>query len=773
MTGTAILEVRDLHVSFEGGRRAAPLPVVRGVDLTLRAGEVLGLVGESGAGKSVTALSVLGLPPPGAVVRGSVRLLGTELVGLPVRDLARQRGRRIAMVFQDPLTAFTPVLRIGDQIGEAVRIHQRPRPTRESARLRAVELLESVGVPEPGRAARAYPHELSGGLRQRAMIAMAIANRPDVIVADEPTSALDVTVQAQVLNALATAREATGAALLLVSHDLGVIAGAADRVAVMYAGRIVESAPVDELFAHPRMPYTRGLIGSVPRLDGVTPLTPVPGTPPAPGAAGPGCSFAPRCPLANEHCERAEPRLTEVNEAPVANGSPARGTGAREVSKRTGGEEGDASRQVGGVEGGASGPASGVEGDTSGPDPRGAHLVACFRGDAVARHTVDELFPASVASGPDGRVEGGAEPVLRITRLAKSYPLPRRAAVRLWGRRSVDADALHAVERADLDIRRGETVGLVGESGAGKSTTLAEVIALATPQAGRIEILGHDTAALRRADVRHLRGRVQLVLQDPMAGLDPRMTVDAIIAEPLRAQRAAKEHIAARIPELLRQVGLDPSAAGRYPHEFSGGQRQRIAFARALAVQPELLLLDEPVSALDVSVQAGILDLLRRLKRELGPACLFVSHDLAVVRQIADRLVVMYGGRTVESGGVTEVFTRPRHPYTKALLSAVPLPDPRAERARERIILPGDPPRAGRRSTGCRFRTRCPVYAAAAPQARMLCERETPEPVGKGAADPHVAACHFPYLDDEVPLRRRVASKGHPRFADQFTDPAS
>ncbi|WP_406332813.1 dipeptide ABC transporter ATP-binding protein [Streptomyces sp. NBC_00203] len=759
MTGSAILEVRDLHVSFQGGRRTAPLPVVRGVDLTLRAGEVLGLVGESGAGKSVTALSVLGLPPPGAVVSGSVRLLGTELVGLPVRELARQRGRRIAMVFQDPLTAFTPVRRIGDQIGEALRIHQRPRPGRESARRHAVELLESVGVPEPDRAARAYPHELSGGLRQRAMIAMAIANRPDVIVADEPTSALDVTVQAQVLDALKKARKATGAALLLVSHDLGVIAGTADRVAVMYAGRIVESAPVDELFAHPRMPYTLGLIGSVPRLDGAGTLTPVPGTPPAPGRTGPGCSFAPRCPLADEECERGEPRLVELGGSSAPRKAPASAPAPVPTPTPTPTPTSVSSR-----------PTSRFLPQL--PSPQ-AHLAACLHSDALAKYTAAELFPASAQAGRPGRTAVGAEPVLRITGLAKSYPLPRRSAVRPRGRRSADGDAPHAVERVDLDIRKGETVGLVGESGAGKSTLLAQVIALAAPEAGRIEVLGHDTAALGRAEVRRLRGRVQLVLQDPMASLDPRMTVGAIIAEPLQAQRATKEHIDARIPELLRQVGLDPAAARRHPHAFSGGQRQRIAIARALAVEPDLLLLDEPVSALDVSVQAGILDLLRRLKRELGPACLFVSHDLAVVRQIADRMVVMYGGRTVESGDVTEVFSRPRHPYTKALLSAVPLPDPRAERTRERIILPGDPPGAGRSTTGCGFRTRCPVYQASGPRARELCEQETPEPLGATASNPHVAACHFPYEDDEVPLRRPRASKGHSLFSDRFTDPSS
>ncbi|MFE3186677.1 dipeptide ABC transporter ATP-binding protein [Streptomyces violascens] len=696
MTAATVLDVEDLHVSYAGSSRT-PLPVVRGVGFSLRRGEVLGLVGESGAGKTATALALLGLLPPGARATGSVRLLGTELVGLPVRDLARLRGRRIAMVFQDPLAAFNPAQHIGDQIGEAVRIHQRPRRERELARGRARELLESVGVPDPSRIARSYPHELSGGLRQRAMIAMAIANDPDVIVADEPTSALDATVQAQVLDALENARRATGAALLLVSHDLGVIAGTADRVAVMYAGRIVETAPVDALFARPLMPYTLGLLGSVPRLDAAVPLTPIPGGPPAPGSAGPGCSFAPRCPLAAEACRTEEPEL------------------------------------------------AGSEG----------HLAACVRQGALAGRAAADLFPASA---PSRRTSPGGAPLLRVAGLTKSFPLPGSSGFRLRGK---PAEVRLALERVDLEVRRGETVALVGESGSGKTSTLTEIIALGAPESGTVEIAGYDTSALSRADARQLRGWVQILVQDPMASLDPRMRVADIVAEPLRAQRAPKETIAARVPELLRRVGLDVQDAERRPHQFSGGQRQRIALARALAVRPELLLLDEPVSALDVSVQAGILDLLRRLRDERGPACLFVTHDLAVVRQIADRVVVMYGGRTVESGPVTEVFESPRHPYTRALLSAVPLPDPAAERARARIVLPGEPPGAGERSTGCRFRGRCPVYTALG-EERRLCERETPATTGAGPLGEHTSACHFPYDAKGVPARLRPEPEEHP-----------
>ncbi|MFD4510667.1 dipeptide ABC transporter ATP-binding protein, partial [Streptomyces sp. NPDC058457] len=697
-----VLEVRGLTVAFGGGRRRPAVPVVRGVDLALRPGEVLGLVGESGAGKSLTALSLLGLAPPGARVGGSVRLLGEEVLGRPERELAGIRGRLIAMVFQDPLHAFTPVLRVGDQIAEALRIHERPCPRRETALRRAVELLDFVGLPQPSRAARALPHQLSGGMLQRAMIAMAVANRPAVLVADEPTSALDVTVQAQVLEALAAARRETGAALLLVTHDLGVVAGAADRVAVLYAGRVVETGPVEAVLCRPRMPYTLGLVGSVPRLDARMPPTPVPGTAPAPGTTGPGCPFAPRCPLAEPECRTAEPPLTGVD-------SPSRA-------------------------------------DASAPD---AHEAACRRIPEVRHRSAAELF-GPPASTPDGDVAGGpagdgsADVVLRVSGLGRSYPA---AGVRRRG------PVVRAVEWVDLEVRGGQTLALVGESGAGKSTTLREIASLAAPQAGRVEILGQDTALLSRRAARDLRTAVQFVPQDPVSSLDPRMPVGDIVAEPLHAARVPPAVVAARVPRLLSQVGLRPADADGYPHQFSGGQRQRVAIARALAVGPALLLLDEPVSALDVSVQAGILDLLLRLKRELGPAYLLVSHDLAVVRQLADRVSVMYAGRTVETGGVAEVFGRPQHPYTRALLSAVPLPDPVAERSRRRIVLPGDPGADPRAASGCGFRARCPLQAVLSAAQRRRCAEETPHRRAAGPAAGHTVSCHFPHDEGPGPVR--------------------
>ncbi|MFD5076356.1 dipeptide ABC transporter ATP-binding protein [Streptomyces sp. NPDC058371] len=592
---TPVLEVAGLDVDFDGR------PAVRDVSFSLARGEVLGLVGESGSGKSATALAVLGLLPDNAAVRGSARLDGQELIGAGERALTRIRGSRVAMVFQDPLSAFTPVYRIGDQIAEAVRAHQ--DVSRERARERAVELLDLVGIPEPAVRARAFPHEFSGGMRQRAMIAMAMANEPDVILADEPTTALDVTIQAQVLDVLRTARRETGAAVLLVSHDLGVIAGMADRVAVMHEGRVVESGTADEVFARPREPYTRKLIGAVPRLDDARP--------------------------------RAE-------------------------------------------------------------------------------------LPAG-------------EPVLKVRGLTKTYPLLKGSAFK---RR---VGSVYAVDGIDLDIRRGETLALVGESGSGKSTTLFELLELAAPEGGSVELFGRRLGTLGTSELRALRRRLGIVFQDPMASLDPRMPVGDIIGEPLRTQGADRATVARRIPGLLTQVGLDPAHAERFPHEFSGGQRQRIAIARALSVEPELLVLDEPVSALDVSVQAGVLDLLDRLKTELGLAYLFVSHDLSVVRHIADRVSVVYLGRSVEAGPVEEVFERPRHPYTQALLSAVPLPDPERERARQRtrILLAGDPPSPTRRYEGCRFRARCPLYTGLAEEERKRCAHDVPVLEGDGAA------CHF------------------------------
>ncbi|GCD33803.1 oligopeptide ABC transporter ATP-binding protein OppF [Streptomyces chrestomyceticus JCM 4735] len=672
----AALDIRGLDVEFPGPR--GPRHAVRGVDLTLRRGEVLGLVGESGSGKSTVALAAMGLLPGSTRVAGSVRLDGTELVGAGDAALSRLRGRRIGMVFQDPLSALTPVHRVGDQIAEALRTHQ--DLSREKAARRAVELLDLVGIPDPRARAAAYPHQFSGGMRQRALIAMAIANDPEVILADEPTTALDVTVQAQVLDVLRTAQRETGAALLLVSHDLGVIAGMADRVAVMYAGRVVESAPAQELFDAPRMPYTAGLLAAVPSIEAVpgrTRLVPVPGTPPDADGLPSGCAFAPRCPLADDACRTAEPALLAVG---------------------------------------------------AGSD----HTVACFK----EPHRAERALPAAETYEPPAAEGRDHLPhVLRVRGLTKTFPVRGGTVFR---RRT---GSVYAVDGVDLDIRSGETLGLVGESGSGKTTTLLEILSGTAPEGGHVELLGQDVRTLDRAGRRGLRGAVQIVFQDPMSSLDPRMPVGELVAEPLRAQRVAKDTIAARVPEVLELVGLSAGDAERYPHQFSGGQRQRIGIARALAVRPRLLVLDEPVSALDVSVQAGVLNLLADLRDELGLSYLFVSHDLSVVRHVADRVSVMYLGRTVEHGPAGSVFGAPRHPYTRALLSAVPVPDPARERARERVLLPGDPPSPAERVTGCGFRGRCPLFATLGPDQQARCETQAPSLTAHGPG--HTSACHF------------------------------
>ncbi|MDT0412458.1 ABC transporter ATP-binding protein [Streptomyces sp. DSM 41979] len=706
-----LLSVRDLTVSFRGGAEEA----VRGVSFELRRGEVLGLVGESGSGKSLTALAVLGLPPGGARVSGSVRLDGTELVGAPSRELDRVRGRRIAMVFQDPLSAFTPVYRIGEQLAEAVRVHT--PVSKAVAAERAVELLDLVGIPEPRRRAEAFPHEFSGGMRQRAMIAMAVAHDPDVLLADEPTTALDVTVQAQVLDVLRTAREATGAALLLVSHDLGVIAGTADRVAVMYAGRLVESAPVDELFARPAMPYTLGLLGAVPRPG--APLVPLPGTPPRPGARPDGCPFAPRCPLATDECRRHEPELT-----PLAGGGPGRGVACLRPEEVVGRTPGEIFRR-----GAVSDPSAAVQVAASGP-PAAAPVAASDPSAAVPSAVV----PGAVTDPPAVSHPPADEPVLTVRGLTRTFPLRSPGLLR---RRT---GTVYAVDGVDLDLRAGRTLGLVGESGSGKSTTLDTILSLSAPESGTVDVLGHRADRIDRATRRALRGDVQIVFQDPMASLDPRLPVADLVAEGPRAQGMGGAATDARVRELIGLVGLDPVRdLGRFPHEFSGGQRQRIGIARALAVRPRLLLLDEPVSALDVSVRAGVLDLLGSLRTRFGFASLLVSHDLAVVRHMADDIAVMYLGATVERGPAEEVFARPRHPYTRALLAAAPVPDPPAERARaaRRVLLAGDPPSPTTRVDGCRFRSRCPLYAVLPEADRGRCAGEVP--TGEGGV-----ACHDP-----------------------------
>ncbi|WP_030668835.1 ABC transporter ATP-binding protein [Streptomyces rimosus] len=750
-----VLRVTDLHVTFPG--ETGPVHAVRGLSYAVRPGEVLGVVGESGAGKSAAAQAVLGLLPDGTEVRGSVRLDGRELLGLDDAALSGIRGIGIGMVFQDPLSALTPVYSVGSQLVEALRVHQ--DLSRKAARARAVELLDLVGIPDPHRRADAFPHEFSGGMRQRAVIAMAIANDPRVIVADEPTTALDVTVQAQILDVLKTAREATGAAIVLITHDLGVVAGFADRVQVMYAGRPVEYGTVDDIYYRPRMPYTIGLLAATPRLDGPAgvPLVPIHGTPPSLSSLPPGCPFAPRCPVAEARCRETEP-------APARDTAwgPAQGT-ARDTAWGTEGGHTVACHREGEIAGGSL-PREEIFGSPL-PTPSASANRASVRPnrtDSTPQQGVTQGRRAGTTPPPTTTTPSPTTPspsptppsptptpaILQVTNLTKHFPLTRGTFLK----RTIGT--VRAVDGIDLAIREGETLALVGESGCGKTTTLLEIMDLAAGQAaGTVRLFGRDVRELDRAGRKSLRRDLQIVFQDPAAALDPRMPAGAILAEPLRTHRVPKDRIAARVPELLELVGLAAEDAGRYPREFSGGQRQRIAIARALALEPRLLVLDEPVSALDVSVQAGVLNLLAELKARLRLSYLLVAHDLAVVRHSADRIAVMYLGRIVESGSTAEVFAAPSHPYTRALLSAVPLPDPRKERARTRVLLSGDLPSPADVPSGCRFRSRCPLYATLGAPEQRRCQEDDPllrpvapghRPGDPGAVAPHQSACHHP-----------------------------
>ena len=688
MASEPVISVRDLTVSFAS--EAGTVRAVRGMNFDLYPGKTLGIVGESGSGKSVTSMAIMGLLDKNASVKGSITYHGEELLNKSDFEMSEIRGKGIAMVFQDPLSALTPVFSIGDQIKEALVTHN-PKMTEQQIHDRSIELMNLVGIPDPEGRLKSFPHEFSGGMRQRVMIAMAIANDPDVIIADEPTTALDVTIQAQVLEVLRKAQRETGAAVIFITHDLGVIAGVADDIVVMYAGRPVEKADVDSIFDHPAMPYTMGLLGAVPRSDRErnSRLVPIPGSPMNLVNMPKGCPFAPRCPLATDICHTTEPAMEPVPGRP-------------------------------------------------------GQFVACHRTQEIVSkgltfhdvYTVAEAAKSKFAGVPrDER-----KMVLDVKHMRKTFPLTAGGFLR----RKIGE--VKAVDDVTLDVREGETVALVGESGSGKSTTLMEIMAFKQPQDGEIEMFGTKLEhKMPREKRRELRSSVQYVFQDPMSSLDPRLPIYDILAEPMKVQHYSKEQIRERIGELMRLVELNPDQVDRFPTQFSGGQRQRIAIARALSVNPQLVLLDEPVSALDVSIQAGVINLLEDLQNKLGVAYLFVAHNLSVVRHISSRVAVMYLGRIVESGDTEDVFEHPLHPYTQALISAVPVPDPKAERTRQRIVLEGEVPSPTETFEGCPFMGRCPLMPklSAEQQARCRGERPALRPYDTSRPSGHQVACHF------------------------------
>jgi peptide/nickel transport system ATP-binding protein len=663
-----LLRVRGLRTEF--ATAGGTVRAVNDVSLTVRRGTVLGVVGESGSGKSVTARSIMRMvPEPGRIVAGEILFEGRDLRGLSEEEMRRIRGSEIAMVFQDPQSALNPVMTVGDQIAEALIVHGWRK---RAARARALELLEQVGIPDAAQRIGDYPHQFSGGMRQRVVIAVALAGSPSLLIADEPTTALDVTIQAQILRLLGRLRDELGIAVLMITHDMGVVAETCDDVIVMYGGRVVEQGPVEIVFARQEHPYTADLLKAMPRMDAVdgSRLPAIPGAPPDPAALPDGCAFHPRCRLVQDHC------YTEIPE----------------LLPRVSGQ-----------------------------------AAACWvteRGAPIPAIEVD--VPA------DGRRAAEPTPLLSIEDLRVNVASDRRA---LFGR----PDPVYAVDGVSLSVAAGETLGLVGESGCGKSTLARTVVGINRPSAGTIRVGPDGVDAVTPGGAQVLRSTVQYVFQDPYAALNPRRTVRQSLDEALEMRGVPRAERAAEAGELMRRVGLSDGHLDRYPHAFSGGQRQRIGIARALAVEPRVLICDEPVSALDVSIQAQIINLLESLRDHLGLGYLFIAHDLSVVRHLSDRVAVMYLGKIVETGPVEAVYSAPQHPYTVALMSSSPLPDT-AARLRERIVLGGDLPSPKNPPSGCRFRTRCPIGPLAHPDRTICVDSEPALAVTPGG---QLAACHF------------------------------
>ena len=742
-----VLDIQNLSTHIK--LTSSVVQAVGNIDLHVEAGETLGIVGESGCGKSMTGLSIMGLlPPGGSIVGGSIKLNDRELVGLKDEDLRQVRGNEIAMIFQDPLTSLDPTKTLGYQVAEPVRLHR--NASKAEALDRAVEVLALVGLPRPKERLSDYPHQLSGGLRQRVMIAMALANEPKLLIADEPTTALDVTIQAQILALLRDLKDRLGMAMLLITHDMGVIAGHANRVNVMYAGRVVETAEVNDLFNEMHHPYTQALLASIPQLDqdARKALHAIPGLPPDLAHPPQGCRFAARCTRATDKCREDEPSLAgKTFDHRFSCWHPVDGPLALTVIS----EAGPDAESTGLVASDADSMSQAAAGDNIGyladaPLPGAAPDDGQQTVPGMAEPVTSEE-PAVVAAGlevtPDGRLEvteraveaaatngDGITPLLEIRHLVKEFPVTAGMILQ----RKVAA--VHAISDVSFSVPGGTTFGLVGESGCGKTTVGKVIVALERPNSGAVTLGGVDISKLRGGELRRRRRDLQLMFQDPHSSLDPRMRVGSIIGEPLAVQHlGSKRAQRDRVYELLGEVGLPRNAVERYPHEFSGGQRQRIGLARALTLNPKLIVADEPVSALDVSIRAQVLNLMKRLQASHGLTYVVISHDLAVVKYMADRIGVMYLGKLVELGSGLDIYQRAAHPYTAGLIATIPVPKPTTERAKKGAAIRGELPSPVNPPSGCRFRTRCQF-------AQERCAAEEPKLRSFGPG--HVAACHFP-----------------------------
>jgi len=658
-----LLEVKELSVRIGTGDSA--IRPVDAVSFEIRRGETFALLGESGCGKSMTALALLRLlpQPAGEIVGGSVRLNGDELLSLPENGMRAVRGGRMAMIFQEPMTSLNPVMAIGDQIAESLEQHKGLRGAQ--ARKKVVELLDDVGIPDAARRYGEYPHQLSGGMKQRIMIAIALAGDPDLLIADEPTTALDVTIQAQVLELIRNLQKQRGMAVLLITHDLGVVSEMADRIAVMYAVQLVEQAPRSIFFGQAQHPYSHKLFAALPDSSKrETRLTTIPGTVPLLNQTFYGCRFADRCERAWDVCQSRVPDWFEITP-----------------------EQGE------------------VQG------------VRCHLADSTLSAPASPTVGDAVTAQPARTSTGSQGALLEVDELKVHFPIHKGLFKRVVGQ-------VRAVDGVSLSIAKGQTLALVGESGCGKTTVGKGILQLLKTTAGSVHFESVDLTQLNSKTLRGRRSDFQIIFQDPYSSMNPRMSIVDIIEEGMIAQRIGSnaQQRRQRAQELLRQVGLRPEHIHRYPHEFSGGQRQRVCIARALAVDPKLIVCDEPTSALDVSVQAQILNLLQDLQRELGLSFLFITHDLSVVSYIADRVAVMYLGRIVEEGEVSEILEDPKHPYTQALLSAVPRINDDSDR--KVIRLEGDLPSPSNPPQGCHFHPRCqqamPECGSSYPQVTHL-----------------------------------------------------
>lgn len=678
---TPLLQVEGLEIRYH--TREGTLTALRNVDFDINPGEIVGVVGESGCGKSTVASSVLRLlPPNGQISAGRILFKGEDLCRLDDEGMRRLRGKEISMIFQDPLTSLNPVFTLEDQMLAAQMAHlpRRDGSDRKALRARAVQMLDRVGIPDAAQRITSYPHQLSGGMRQRVMIAMALLSHPALLVADEPTSALDVTLEAQIVDLLRGLRDELGTAILYITHDLGVVAQLCDRVLVMYAGNVVESGDVCAIFERPKHPYTRALLRSHPAQSmGAERLTTIPGRVPGLKDLPPGCLFAPRCDQARRMCHAVAPVPTQV-----------------------GGQMVLCNAYRPGWEG---------AGDDIAPRPEFTEM----------------LLPATSDTRP-----AGDEVIVEVRDLRTHFRDPIALLSQILGRK---AGAVRAVDGVDIAIRRGETVALVGESGSGKTTLGRTLLRLEDSTAGEIVLEGQAITHLPQSQVRPMRARMQMIFQDPTSSLNPRMKVGALLLEPFQIHGVPVEG-RAKVEELLSMVGLSSEQADKYPHQLSGGQARRVGIARALALHPDILVADEPTAGLDVSVAAGILNLLKDLREKLNLTYILITHNLNIVSFIADRVAVMYLGKVVELAGTRDLFAAPKHPYTEALMSAIPVPNPRLRDVRKRIVLQGEIPSPRTPPPGCPFHPRCRYV-------QDRCTRDAP-PLCSLNRGERLVACHFP-----------------------------